>query len=369
SDGNSEYAFAYNGDGQTTSVDNARTPNVPHVVLSQGYDLAGDMTSQSATINGTADFANSYAFDADQQLTMVQQQGVNGGDVISPKEFDYGYNSIGQFTGMADYNFIGDGPRLDTLAGTFSYDTGARLTGIDYTSEGGQNAVDNYAWAYNAGNLVTSFTTSMGAADYAYDPTNQLTSATYSGTNQPANESYSFDPNGNRNMPGWTTAADNIVSSDGTYNYQHDADGNTTERTQIASTYSAQYQTNYTYDYRNRLTDLEYYDNNGVLTKHVHYVLDVFDNLIGEEDDDTGDGTYDNIQWYAVDASPTAPSAGQPPAQGGLPLLQFGSSGAVTERNLVGLNPAGVDAIMAQEAVTSENQGGAVTWMSDDNLG
>jgi hypothetical protein len=91
--------------------------------------------------------------------------------------------------------------------------------------------------------------------------------------------------------------------------------------------------------------------------------------LIGEEDDDTGDGTYDNIQWYAVDASPAAPSAGQPPAEGAQPLLQFSSTGAVTERNLVGLNPAGVDAIMAQEVVTSPSQGGAVTWMADDNLG
>lgn len=45
SDPSSAYAFAYNGDGQVTSVDNSLTPNVPHVVLTSGYDLAGDRTS------------------------------------------------------------------------------------------------------------------------------------------------------------------------------------------------------------------------------------------------------------------------------------------------------------------------------------
>ncbi|MGH9527833.1 MAG: RHS repeat-associated core domain-containing protein, partial [Terriglobales bacterium] len=47
----------------------------------------------------------------------------------------------------------------------------------------------------------------------------------------------------------------------------------------------------------------------------------------------------------------------------------FNTSGAITGRNLVGLNPAGVDAIMAQEAVNSPVQDGAVSWMIDDNLG
>ncbi|HVA47490.1 MAG TPA: Ig-like domain-containing protein, partial [Pirellulales bacterium] len=148
---NSAYAFAYNGDGQVTSVDNAGTPNVPHVILASGYDLMGDRTSLSATIAGTADFLNSYSYDADQNLTMVQQQDVNGGNIVSPKEVDYGYNAIGQFTSVAAYNFIGVGPREDVLAGAYSYDNGARLTGIAYTSNGGTTTIDTLGWGYNAG--------------------------------------------------------------------------------------------------------------------------------------------------------------------------------------------------------------------------
>ncbi|MGH7139755.1 MAG: hypothetical protein ACREHD_28780, partial [Pirellulales bacterium] len=245
-DGNSAYAFAYNGDGQTTSVDNAGTPNVPHVVLASGYDLMGDRTSLSATVAGTADFADSYAYNADQQLTTVQQQGVNGGNVISPKEIDYSYNAIGQFSTVADFNYIGEGPREDVLAGAYSYDNGPRLTGIAYTSDGGTNTIDTFGWGYNGGNLITSFSSIDGTASYGYDPTNQLTSATYTtaqGGHQPADESLSFDSNGNRNSTGYTTGSDNLMSSDGTYNYRYDADGNLVSRTQIASTYSSQYQT------------------------------------------------------------------------------------------------------------------------------
>ena len=191
-----------------------------------------------------------------------------------------------------------------------------------------------------------------------YDPTNQLTSATYStasGGHQPANESYSYTANGNRNSTGYTTGSPNLMMSDGTFDYQYDADGNRASRTQIAATYSADYRTTYTWDYRNRLTDVQFYDNDGVLTKHVHFVYDVLNQLIGEEDDDTGSGTYNQEQWYVV--------------EGGQPALVFNGSGALVERNLLAPNAAGVDAVMAQGAVTSLAQADVVTWTADDRLG
>jgi RHS repeat-associated protein len=238
--------------------------------------------------------------------------------------------------------------------GSFTYDTDNRLTGLAYTANGGQSSIDTFGWAYNAGSLVTSFTSNDGTASYSYDPTNQLTSATYttnSGGHQPANESYSFDSNGNRNMTGYSTGSDNLTSSDGTYNYGYDADGNLVSRTQIASTYSTDYRTTYTWDYRNRLTDVENFDNNGVLTQHVHYVYDVFDHLIATEVDTTGDGTYNVIQRYVV--------------EGGQPVLEFDNNDNLIQRNLVAPDPAGVDAVMAQETTST----GAVTWMLDDNEG
>jgi hypothetical protein len=43
---------------EVASVDNAGTPGMPDVVLSSGYDAAGNRSSLSATIAGTADFLN-----------------------------------------------------------------------------------------------------------------------------------------------------------------------------------------------------------------------------------------------------------------------------------------------------------------------
>jgi RHS repeat-associated protein len=145
------------------------------------------------------------------------------------------------------------------------------------------------------------------------------------------------------------------MSSDGTFNYQYDADGNLITRTEISNTYSTDYKTVYTWDYRNRLTDVEDYNNNGVLTEHVHYTYDVFNDLIATQVDPTGSGTYTITQRY-VD-------------EGGQPVLEFDNNGNLIQRNLVALDAVGVDSVMAQEAVSSLNQAGVVTWMLDDNLG
>ena len=366
SDPNSAYAFAYNGDSQVTSVDNSGTPNVPHVVLTSGFDLAGDRTSFSATIAGTADFLNNYVYDGDQRLITLQQQQQTGGNTVAPKEVDFAYNALGQFTSIADYNTF-SGPRTDVATGAQTYDAGNRLTGLAYTFGGGAHAIDTFGWGYDAANRVTSFTSNDGTATYGYDPTNQLTSASYTtntGGNQPANESYSFDANGNRNTSGYSTGSDNLLTSDGTFNYQHDADGNQTVRTRISSSYATDHQTTYSWDYRNRLTDVQYYDNNGVLTKHVHYVYDVFDHLISTEVDPTGSGTYTQIAHYVLDVAPDSPAAGVPGMATAQPALQFDGNGNPTARYL-----AILDRIFAQGAVTSLTQPDTATWDLVDNLG
>jgi RHS repeat-associated protein len=367
SDGNSSYAFAYNGDGNVLTTDNAGTPNVPHVVLTGAFDAAGNRTSLSATIAGTADLLNSYSYDADQRMTMLTQQGQTGGNVVSPKEVDFAYNALGQFTSIADFNTL-SGPRSDVATGAYSYDADNRLIGLAYTSNAGATTIDAFGWSYNAGNLVTGFTSNDGTAGYSYDATNQLTAASYTtatGGHQPANESYSFDANGNRDSTGYSTAAGNLMTSDGTFNYTHDADGNTTSRTRISSATASDYLTTYTWDYRNRLTDVEYYDNSSVLTKHVHYVYDVFDHLLSTQVDTTGSGSYNQVEYYVLDVSPEIPAAGVPGTALAKPLLQFDGSGNLTTRYL----EEAVDQIFAQGAVSSLTSGDTVNWDLVDNLG
>ena len=44
-----------------------------------------------------------------------------------------------------------------------------------------------------------------------------------------------YDENGNRTMSGYTTSTNNRLTSDGTYTYGYDADGNRVSRTKISS--------------------------------------------------------------------------------------------------------------------------------------
>jgi hypothetical protein len=192
---------------------------------------------------------------------------------------------------------------------------------------------------------------------------------TSSGGHQPGNESYSFDANGNRNSTGYTTSSDNQTSSDGTYTYTYDADGNRLTRTQISGSYSTDYTTTYTWDYRNRLTDVENYDNSNALKQHVHYVYDVFDHLIATEVDLTGGGSYTQIKHYVLDLSPEIPAAGVPSTASAEPVLVFNGSSNLIGRNLVALNAAQVDAVVAQGTVASLSTADTVNWDLTDDIG
>ncbi|HVC96161.1 MAG TPA: RHS repeat-associated core domain-containing protein, partial [Pirellulales bacterium] len=197
---------------------------------------------------------------------------------------------------------------------------------------------------------------------YSYDTTNQVTGASYTGTNQPANETNSFDANGNRTNTGYTTGTNNQLTSDGTFDYTYDHEGNRVSRTRISSAPANDYLTTYTYDYRDRLTDVDYYNKSSVLTEHMHYVYDVFNHLIGMELDASGSGTYGSSEWYALDIGPD-PNA---PA---LPVLQFDNNGNETQRFLDSPSASGFNAVMGQEAITTQGSPGTTTYALADNLG
>ena len=283
---------------------------------------------------------------------------------MAPKGIGYSYNLDSQFTQLLRFDPTTASPHPDIALGGYSYDAGNRLTSLDYTHLG--NAIDGYTLAYDAANRVTSMTSSVdGTATYSYDTTNQVTGASYTGTNQPANEAYSFDKNGNRTNTGYTTGTNNQLTSDGTFNYTYDHQGNRLTRTRISSAQANDYETTYAWDYRNRLTDVNYYNNSGALTKHVHYVYDVYDHLIGMQLDPNGGGTYTSSEWYALDlaANPNAPA---------LPVLQFNGGGNETYRFLNGPSSGGVDALMqvlGEEAVTIQGSAGTTTYALADNLG
>ncbi|HEX7378021.1 MAG TPA: hypothetical protein VF278_12950, partial [Pirellulales bacterium] len=327
-------------------------------------------SSLSATIGGTKDFLNSYSYDTLSRLVTMQQVDQNGGNVVASKEVAYAYNAIGDVTARSAYNFVGVGPRYDIATSAISYNTLGQLTGISMTSDVGQVTLDNLSYSYDTLGRVSTLGSIDGTAAYGYDKTSQLTSASYvaaSGHVEPPNFTVTFDPNGTRtsaNGVSTTVGADNHLTNDGTFTFAYDPAGNLTTRTRISSAAANDYKTVYLWDYRNRLTDVEFYNNSGTLTQHVHYVYDVWNNLIERDLDPSGSGTYTQIVHYVWD-SPESQGAG------GI-VLAFNGADQLIARYLNGPNTSAYDqyySTLVEEDVTSTSQGGTLTFPQLDQQG
>ena len=332
---------------------------MPNVVLASQFDVLGNRTSLSATIAGTKDFFNSFGYDALSQLLSVTQMGQSGGNAVAPKGIGFAYNLDGQFTGALRFDPTTASPHPDIALGTFSYDAQGRLASLAYTHAG--NPIDTFGYQYDTLDRVSQFSSIDGTASYAYDKTSQLTSVVYTGGgHQPANESFQYDPNGNQKGPSpagpnFTVGADNLLSSDGTFDLFYDAEGNLIEKKRISTAPATDYDTKQAWDYRNRLTDVWQYNNSGVLTQHEHLVYDPFDRLIGRYIDSTGNGTFDQTQLYVYDGTDV--------------VLQFNAAGSLTNRYLNAPSPSGSDQVFAEEDVTSLTSPGTVTWPLTDQQG
>lgn len=86
---------------------------------------------------------------------------------------------------------------------------------------------------------------------------------------------------------GYQTSSNNQLLSDGKFNYEYDAEGNRTRRTEIATGEV----TEYTWDYRNRLTRVVIKDASGNVVKQSDYTYDVFDRRIAKSVDPDGAGS------------------------------------------------------------------------------
>ena len=63
----------------------ATVTSVPTTVLTNVYDANSRRTQQTATISGTADFKNTWAYDNANRLTQVKQESQSGGNTVAAK--------------------------------------------------------------------------------------------------------------------------------------------------------------------------------------------------------------------------------------------------------------------------------------------
>jgi RHS repeat-associated protein len=357
------------------------------VVLAAGYDRDGNRTSLEATVNGTADFQNGYSYDALNEMLEVAQQGASGGNAVAAKRVDFTYNDDGQFSAITRHADSSGGAQSDVVASSvYGYDSDGRLDSLTYTlPTASTGTAPAYEWVYDGADRISDqyslADTSSGAtssyltwahAHYNYDPAGQLTNTTSGGTTTYAvsytnwagapsvggatsAESYAYDSNGNRDSGGSvvsapsSTTGDNQISSDGTYDYYYDNNGNLTRQVTI----SDGSEVDYAYDYRNRLTSVTDKDSSGRITQVVDYVYDAFNNLVGR--------TQTNYTYTGNNTTPasTTTVTGHFVYDGGNMVLALDNTGAVTQRLLWG---PGVDQVLAEEDAS-----GVVTWALTDN--
>jgi RHS repeat-associated protein len=194
-------------------------------------------------------------------------------------------------------------PHVDT---TLSYNARNLLKTITHTSSAA-GALATFSYSYDAGARLINSSGPEGSLTYTYDQVAQLTGVTGART-----ENYSYDLNGNRTMTGYSPpAAGNRLTSDGTYNYTYDNEGNLLTKTLIADTTQ---QTLFTWDYRNRLTEVVVKSGPTTLQDD-RFTYDVANRRIGK-------WTNGTQQWTVYD--------------GANPYADFNSSGSLTYRYLYG---------------------------------
>ena len=89
-----------------------------------------------------------------------------------------------------------------------------------------------------------------GNKTYGYDATDQLTTVMHSGS---VDESFTYDGAGNRTGGSYGVTTGNRITADGTYTYSYDTNGNTLQRTKLSNSHVQ----DFTWDYRNRLTEVK----------------------------------------------------------------------------------------------------------------
>ena len=334
SDADSSESYTYDGLGQVVTDSNAGTPGSPTVVWTSTYDPAGRLVIRAETINGQAGATTDFSVDNLGRVYSEEQFG--GGAVF--KRVDFAYNALGQTTQVGYYvdpSLINwSAPCANPLvAVTYSYDDANQLTGLTY--QHGTTTLAAYTWSYNDANQVTSETSSDGTTAFQYDAAGELTSVSN------PNQNYSYDATGNRTTAGSQTGPYNRLLSDGTYTYTYDNDGNVTSRTDIATGATDEY----TWDYRNRLTQVVSKDSSGNVIQVVTYTYDVNDERIGKQVQ-YSDGQPDLVERYVY--------------AGGQLALVFNGAGQLQEQYLYG---PGVDQVLAVD------RGGTVQWLLGDDQG
>ncbi|MBV6465470.1 MAG: hypothetical protein PGMFKBFP_00747 [Anaerolineales bacterium] len=263
SDADSSYAFAYNTVNRVEQVDNHGTTGMPRIILTYQYDNNGNLVSIEDNL-GTR-VASEY------NPRNFQTRRTWSGSSIDPARVDYRYNERGDRIGVDKYRDLAG--IQNAGASTFGVNEIGVISNITHFNSTGLRIAE-YTYGYDAARQLVNESHHGQTSSYEYDRTGQLVEANHSTFDD---ESYRYDANGNRTSShrhgsGYVTGPNNQLLSDGDFDYAYDNEGNLVLRT-ARSTGNT---TSYTYDHRNRLTNVVEKTSDGTIITQVEFGYDVF---------------------------------------------------------------------------------------------
>jgi RHS repeat-associated protein len=220
------------------------------------------------------------------------------------------------------------------------------------------------AYSYDASGRMTTEQDNGGTpTTYSYDAANQLVSDslnTYTG-----GATITYDGEGNRTNSGYHVNADNELTSDGTWNYTYDADGNLIKKVNITGGTYAGWTWKYTYDNQNHMLSATEYNEDpdvypGATEENAEdYSYDVFGNLLETDQYPGGTGPAVTTR-YAYDAwDPT--KAGATGTANWDIWADLNNNNSLQTRYVQG---DAIDQIFARESSS-----GSAAWLLTDRLG
>lgn len=260
-DASSKLAYQYDSLNRITQVDNDQTPGVPRVVMTYEYDAIGN----ALVIRDDSGTRLDNTFDNRNMLVSRAWQG--GG--VDPARVDLQYNLRRERIRLDRFS---DSNATQPVGHTiYQYDAMGKPTKISH-----QNALDavlaEYDYAYDFANQLVGESHHGEDTTYDYDPTGQLLSADRSTL---PDETFTYDANGNR--VGTDIVLDkNRLLNDGLFSYVYDNEGNLIKKTNLATNA----RTEYVYDHRNRLINVQDFDDVGNPLTESQFTYDFLDHRI-----------------------------------------------------------------------------------------
>ncbi len=305
----------YDAGGRKRSSTEGSVTNTWNYVDNAAYWLSG--TSVSFTPTSTATLQYQRRSSGEKSVMSVS---VNGSSNVMVNTYNYNpqtlrLESIRQTGSFASDKSVGFTYQANMLAldsitrsagsqvvstTTFGLDVRSQVNHIKHQSN--SSVINEYTLTYNNNGLIDSVTDRYDRRVYSYDQLKQLSGVTHTDPDLSA-EVYAWDSDGNRIVSthqgtSVETDANNRIRTDGTFDYQYDDEGNRI----LATRRATGEQIRYTWDHRNRLTEVSYHKVSGEETAFVQYGYDAENRRVTRlADDDLTDNKPAKLTRFIYD--------------------------------------------------------------------